>query len=220
MESEGQAGLWNEAYRRGEFRWDDPDQSLGSFLKRLPTEDGQRILDLGSGRGRHMIQIQGLGLRAFGLDFSFVALAGAQAALRSRGLPSRLVNADMRAIPFPAGSFGGIVSYFVIHHGTWDRVLTALMEVSRILGPGGQALITFISDQHSRYGEGERIEEKTYKLARGADAGIPHRFFSEEEVREIAGLAELAVAEILPLEAVDPEGDRHAQWLAFLERPL
>ena len=156
---------------------------------------GTRILDLGCGAGRHLVELAGVGYRPTGLDLSMPMLEAATAA----GI-SRLVRADMRRLPFRAGSFDVVASYFT-SFGYFDREtedLQVLREVRRILVTGGTFLLDFMNAhqvvaslrskdrrsvsgvevvQERRLVADGRIVEK--RITVGARAGRPPRQFVE-----------------------------------------
>ena len=156
---------------------------------------GTRVLDLGCGAGRHLVELARVGYRPTGLDLSMPMLEAATAA----GF-SRLVRADMRRLPFRASSFDVVASYFT-SFGYFDSEtedLEVLREVRRTLVPGGAFLLDFMNAhqvvanlrsedrrsvsgvevvQERRLVAGGRIVEK--RITVGARLGRPPREFVE-----------------------------------------
>jgi SAM-dependent methyltransferase len=100
----------------------------------------QPVLDLGCGNGAfgsvfsQVYELKGLNL---GLDLDFKSVQFAS----RRGLYDSLCSADVRALPINSGSIGLVLSNSVlccIHPGHE----LALVEVARILVPGGQFVMT------------------------------------------------------------------------------
>lgn len=109
-------------------------------------EPGTRVLDLGCGAGRHLVELEDIGYRATGLDLSMRMLEAAAAVAGAGGL----VRADMRLLPFVSGSFDVVTSYFT-SFGYFDREhedLQVLREVRRVLVPGGTFLLDFMNADH------------------------------------------------------------------------
>ncbi len=157
---------------------------------------GVRVLDLGCGAGRHLVELDRLGYRATGLDLSMPMLEAA----RSTAAGSALVRGDMRQLPFQTSAFGIVTSYFT-SFGYFDDEeddARVLCEVRRVLQPGGRFLLDFLNAdqvvaslrerdrrtvggvevvQDRRLVQGGRIVEK--RIAIGARDGAPERKFVE-----------------------------------------
>src|SRR5438309_9900878 len=88
---------------------DDEDARRAVALIRsvVTWRDGDRILDLACGPGRHAAELARWGGRVVGVDLSRAMLRRARE--RSR---VDLVRGDMRAVPFRAGSFALAVNRF------------------------------------------------------------------------------------------------------------
>jgi arsenite methyltransferase len=134
------------------------------LLDRLAFKGNERVLDIGCGRGLMLI---GAARRlttgnAIGVDiWQSEDLSGnrAEATLENARLEGvydrvRVETADMRALPFPDGSFDVIVSKAAIHNLYQQRDRAkALSEIARLLAPGGKVLIDDI--RHLRQYERE-----------------------------------------------------------------
>ncbi|MFZ6862306.1 class I SAM-dependent methyltransferase [Undibacterium sp. Ji67W] len=122
------------------------------LLDYLTWTGDEQVLDVGCGRGLLLI---GAAKRltngkATGIDiWQTEDLSGnAQEAtaknVRIEGLEQRveITTADMRNIPYPDGSFDRVVSRAAIHnlYSAEDRT-KAIEEITRVLKPGGKALI-------------------------------------------------------------------------------
>jgi arsenite methyltransferase len=135
--------------------WSSKFGKLGErdrLLDRLALKGDERVLDVGCGRGLMLI---GAAKRlttgnAIGVDiWQAEDLSGnrPEATLenvRREGVEGRvrIETADMRALPFPDGSFDVIVSKAAIHN-LYERAdrAKALSELARVLAPKGQLLI-------------------------------------------------------------------------------
>jgi demethylmenaquinone methyltransferase/2-methoxy-6-polyprenyl-1,4-benzoquinol methylase len=98
----------------------------------LALPAGSRLLDLACGTGDLTILAQRKGYRVVGADLS----AGMLAANRS-GSP--LVHADCSQLPFPDGSFDGLVCGYALRNFT--DLDQAFAETARILRPGGRLAV-------------------------------------------------------------------------------
>ncbi|MAF27183.1 MAG: SAM-dependent methyltransferase [Gemmatimonadetes bacterium] len=123
---------------------------------------GKRILDAGCGAGRHLGAFSACGAVPVGLDLSPALLEEAEHTRAACAGDWKLVQGDLRSLPFPASSFDGVVSLFTtfgyLSEGE-DRL--ALSEAARVLRPGGFHLLDFLNADRVRaalVADGERAE--------------------------------------------------------------
>ena len=125
------------------------------LLDELQLTGAERLLDIGCGRGAVLLMAakrlpQG---RAVGVDrWSSTDQSGnaedvtrRNAALEGVADRIELRTADMRELPFDAGTFDVVVSSLAIHNvaGATERA-KALREAARVLKPGGRLMIADI----------------------------------------------------------------------------
>lgn len=110
-----------------------------AMLAMLPPVDGRRILDAGCGSGLYCELLLDRGAHVTGVDESARMLEHARQRLAGRGVDLRV--ADLREpLPFPDGSFDGIVSALVLHYvRDWSAPLA---EFRRVLAPDGWLLFS------------------------------------------------------------------------------
>lgn len=114
------------------------DVRLRSVRDALDGPDGRRILDLGCGKGRFAAYLRADGAEVVGLDLSAKMLGRAQGLDRVRGSALRL--------PFAASAFDGVAAVEVFEHLPPDQLDNALIEIRRVLKPGGRLVIV---DKHA-----------------------------------------------------------------------
>jgi len=115
----------------------------GSTLDALEISPGERILDLGCGRGEDTLQaahLVGPGGLSTGLDLTAAMVAKA----RENGAAACISNAvfvqgDIEDLPFSDSSFDGVMSNCVINHAP-DK-LKVYREIRRVLCPGGRFVV-------------------------------------------------------------------------------
>lgn len=113
-------------------QWLEPLQARSSRLRAVAQASGiGPVLDLGCGNGTGVRLLSRKGVTAFGLDISREALAAAPAGKVAVGGPIPL--------PIRDGVLGGIMLHHVLEHS--DAPFRLLLEVARILAPGGRARI-------------------------------------------------------------------------------
>lgn len=141
-----------DAVRRGydaiaeeyaDAREDDPDDRLSELLDRLPDEP--RVLDAGCGDGRPVLTALGSAGPAVGLD-----LSGEQVRRAADNVPNAgAVQGDLSQLPFSDDSFDGLTAYHSLIHVPLAEHSTAISEFSRVLRPGGWALLSEGSEEWS-----------------------------------------------------------------------
>lgn len=97
-------------------------------------EKALRILDAGCGTGGNLVHLARIG-RAVGVDLAPEALAFC----RRRGVPA--VRAPLAALPFAPDSFDVVTSFDVLYHEWVEDDRAAVVEMTRVLRPGGLLLV-------------------------------------------------------------------------------
>ena len=132
--------------RRTEARARRTLDRLGTNLRILP---GARVVELGGGAGGMLAQLYERyhPAQLVGTDFDADQISVARGYLTARwgALPAaiELRTADALDLPFPEGSFDVVVALMMLHHveekvAQYARRPRALLEVRRVLRPGGQ----------------------------------------------------------------------------------
>ncbi len=111
----------------------------------LAQESEGPLLELGSGTGRVLLPMAGVGHRVTGVDFSPALLARAREKLASAPFADQvtLVQADLRTFALPEQDFGlaYCVSNTLMHLTTQEEQLAVLENAHRHLRPGGRLLL-------------------------------------------------------------------------------
>jgi ubiquinone/menaquinone biosynthesis C-methylase UbiE len=114
-------------------------------LARLPLQPAARVLDVGCGTGALLSRLSRShpAARLTGVDPVPAMLAVAR-----RGLPPavRLAAGWAERLPFASGEFDAVVSCNVFHY--IRQPMNALLEMNRVLRPGGQLVITDWCDDY------------------------------------------------------------------------
>lgn len=105
----------------------------------FPRWSGAAVLEAGCGIGTDGVRFARAGADYTGLDFSPTALSLASHRFDLEGLPGRFVSGSVTQLPWRDGTFDLVFSHGVIHHV--DDTAGAIREFSRVLKPGGTALI-------------------------------------------------------------------------------
>jgi SAM-dependent methyltransferase len=112
-------------------------QLLDAFAARV------RVLgpacDLGCGPGHVTRYLHERGLTITGIDLSPAMVEAA----RRLNPEVEFSQVDFRALPFADGALGGIVAFYSVIHLSRAHVVAALVEMKRVLRPGGLVLVAF-----------------------------------------------------------------------------
>jgi SAM-dependent methyltransferase len=113
------------------------EQEAAFAREALGIAKADLVLDLACGDGRHLAAFLHLGLRAIGVDLSTTLVALA----RARGLA--VIRADLRGLPFQAGSFDHATCFFTSfgYFETEEENARVLDEAARVLKPRGRLLL-------------------------------------------------------------------------------
>jgi SAM-dependent methyltransferase len=137
--------------------------------------DKDPILDLACGNGRYIEALTMLGHSVYGLDLSHYLL---RMSLERWGHHGKIVQGDMRRVPFREGSVGAVINMFSSfgYFSTDTDNLLVFKEVFRILKQGGVFLFDFINaekitssllSETERLSSDYRIKEKRRTENRG-----------------------------------------------------
>jgi SAM-dependent methyltransferase/uncharacterized protein YbaR (Trm112 family) len=108
---------------------------------RLPTGNGQRLLDIGCNWGRWSIAAARKGYRPVGIDPSLGAVMAARRVARQLGVEATFVVGDARFLPFKSGTFEQVFSYSVIQHFSREDAERTIAQIGRVLKEGGASLV-------------------------------------------------------------------------------
>lgn len=194
------------------------DLFVSDFLQVCPPEtldDGERILDLGTGTALIPIEFcqQSSAGRIVGVDLAAEMLKAARRNVERAGCADRidLQQCDAKGLPFGDQSFAAVMSNSIIHH--IPEPLDCFREMLRVLKPGG---LLFVRDL-MRPISVEELEQLVRENA-GNETEYSRQLFRQslhaaltvEEVR--AMIAPLG----LPAECVQATSDRH--WTLSFQR--
>ncbi|MFM9939183.1 MAG: class I SAM-dependent methyltransferase [Hyphomicrobiaceae bacterium] len=113
----------------------------GDIPKRFfPFSGGASVLDVGCGPGFWTRSLARRGYRTSAVDLTQKAVDLTRRSLDLFDLDAEVRVGDAEALPFPSGTFDGVVSHGVIHHT--PNTQTCVNEIARVLKPGGIAVVS------------------------------------------------------------------------------
>jgi len=111
-----------------------------ALLRQAGLEAGHRVLDLGCGTGTlaTMVKRSHPSAEVFGLDADPETLKLARAKMARAGLEMQLDQGFASALPYAPASFDRALSSLFFHHLSDQSKDRAMLEVRRVLRPGGE----------------------------------------------------------------------------------
>ncbi len=110
--------------------------------QRLAAGAPVSVLELGTGPGQFLSHVAGkFDGRIVGIDISRVMLEQARKKLPLGKGVARLAQADVLALPFASGSFEAVGTILLFDVLGQNDVRAGLAEMSRVIAPGGRAVI-------------------------------------------------------------------------------
>src|SRR5438552_4256038 len=102
----------------------------------LPVDADKRVLDVGCGDGRHIVEAARRGALAVGVDYDASELRKTR--VRCGDVGVTLLVADAAHLPFVDGVFHAVICTETLEHLPDD--IGAIGEIARVMDPGGVLL--------------------------------------------------------------------------------
>jgi SAM-dependent methyltransferase len=188
---------WDQIFAEKGYVFTDPHSDIERVKGLINDGSCERILDLGCGTGRHVVYFASLGFDVYGFDASPKALSMAQEWLQEKNLTANLREHLMEnRFPYDDDFFDTVISIQVIHHNLMKDIEKTVREIERVLKPEGVLFVTVPvlyqgPIEEERDWKLTRIEEGTYMPQRGWERGIPHHYFTLEEISEVFSAFEI-----------------------------
>ena len=167
-------------------------------------------LDLGCGNGRHTAPLSATLDRVIGLDVSAALLRTARSRAQERESgtdPPHLVQADAASLPVGADTVDVAVYVATLHHlRPRSGRVRSLSELSRVLAPGGRALVAAWSTAHDRF-DAESGFDTTVPWTLPGGESVP-RFYHIYDPAEFA--ADIRASGLDPVATTESSGNCYA----------
>jgi SAM-dependent methyltransferase len=176
---------WNEIFKREGKVFTKSHEDIPRIVQLLKDKGAKTVLDLGCGTGRHAVYFAQNGFSVSGLDNSPEGIEMARQWLADEGLLADLRLQNMaETLPYTNGFFDVVLSIQVIHHARIATIRSIIREIARVLKEGGFIFVTVPKEKHP--GESrQEIEPCTFIPLDGPEKGLPHHYFTQEELREV-----------------------------------
>lgn len=175
---------WNHIFQKEGQVFTEPHEDMASIVEILKKRGAGKILDLGSGSGRHVVYLAQNGFSVFGLDNSSAGLDMTKKWLAKENLSAELVQQEMADVfPWSDNFFDAVISVQVIHHADTSTIKKIISEIERTLKKDGLVFITVptLRNQGEKF---KQIEQNTFVPLNGREKGLPHHYFTPEKLKD------------------------------------
>ena len=166
--------------------WDWENANQSAWLK--PTEDSyylsqvwkekgySKLLDLGTGLGRHAVHFAKNGFDVSAVDISDYGIRHLISWAENEKLPIKAVTGDMLHLPSPDKEFDCVFAYHVVSHSVTPGEQMIISEIERVLKRDGEIFLSFCSKESIDFQEaqGDRIDGNTVIYQKEPEVGVPH----------------------------------------------
>ena len=163
---------WDDLYKSGIGAPKFPNGNVvrwlfGNFPRSKAAST--KMLDMGTGMGRHTMLMAQEGYDVTGTDYSATCIEQAKNWAEAEGLDISFKQASAESQPFPDQSFDGIICYAVLYYLPLDKFILAIKEMHRLLRTGGSAFIMVKNDRDVRKSKGEEVAPYHYKITKNEE---------------------------------------------------
>ena len=178
---------WDKVYKeKGKF-FLKPHKSIPSVANFFKKRGVKRVLDLGSGTGRHIVYLTKKGFDVYGFDPSLTGVALTKKWLNKEHLRAHVRVYDMKKkLPYDDGFFDAVIATSTIHHNTPSGIKKVIKEIERVLSDKGIIFFTVpkLDLKYSAIHEKPRkIGFRTYVPTIGIEKGLTHFYFTEPLIK-------------------------------------
>jgi len=158
------------------------DSTPDDILEVLRQHSVKTVCDAGCGCGAYCAKLLGNGFSVAGFDVSEAAIEIA----KRIAAPAELKTADIRATGYPEDRFDAVVSRDVLDHMTKDDARRGLLELYRIVKPGGIVVITLDHTDEEYDREPHEMNDSGDLIYTGGKwAGMVFHPYTGEEIGQI-----------------------------------
>lgn len=190
---------WNEEFKKYGKIFLEPQEDMEKVVSIFKNHGVKKVLDLGCGTGRHTVFLAKKGFEVYGIDIAEKGIAITSEWLKKENLQADLkVGSIYQKLPYKDNFFDAAISTNTIHHERIENIRKAILEVERILKPGGLIFMTLRKRKFRRfypkftiiehYGHQKSsykvIDERTYVPIDGGEKGLIHYLFNKDSIRK------------------------------------
>jgi SAM-dependent methyltransferase len=177
---------WQETYRAHPRMYGEQPSTAALYAADLFGSAGvTNVLELGAGHGRDALYFAANGFTVRATDVSSVALQQLDDTARERGLAHavRTFTHDVRdPLPFPDASVDAVYAHMLLCMAlSTAEIRSAVVEIGRVLRPGGMFVYTVRHTGDPHYGAGTAHGDDIFE-----HSGFAVHFFTRDLVDDLA----------------------------------
>ena len=178
------------------WEWEKADQSPWLkptdqvyYLAHKWTESGfRKILDLGSGLGRHSVFFAQQGFDVSALDISEYGINHLKEWSKKENLEVDAKVGDMAALPYKDNYFDCVFAYHSISHADTEGINKIISEIERVLKKDGELYTSMCSKESWDFSKSgfPKIDKNTVlNKEEGPENNVPHFYADLEDILKI-----------------------------------
>jgi len=179
---------WNNIFKKDGKVFTEPQEDIPKIVKLFKRKDVKKVLDLGSGSGRHIIYLTRKGFEVYGFDIASKGIKITKDWLKEEKLKADLKIGDIyKKLPYKDNFFDAVISIQVIHHSKIKNIRKIIKEIERVLKPGGLVFVTVAKKKNYYRHEvtkDKKIAPRTHLPLDGKEAGLIHYLYTKELLRK------------------------------------
>src|SRR3989344_4178897 len=147
------------------YRLNYPDENVIRFLvSNFPANNrkNKKILDLGSGLGRHLILLNEFSFKGFGIDGSPYAVEFTKMLLKKKKIKSNLELGLITNLPYKDNFFDGIIEHATLVNNSWSDILKTCNECFRVLKKDGVAFFLLKNIKDCAFLNAQKVGKNEY----------------------------------------------------------
>ena len=176
-------------YQQGGNAWATLSEGIDPrFIAFIEKNDFsiRKAFDIGCGNGKYLALLESKGFQTDGIDSSPTAVEMTKKILSAK---SEIQVANMYEFAYPENAYDFILSVSTLHHGYKDEIVETIKKIHTSLISQGMIFITLPNFEASHtwdtFKEDTELAPGTYAPNSGPEEGLPHSFFTEQEVRNL-----------------------------------
>ena len=184
--------IWDKIYKdyeKGGEAWATLSEDVHPLFKEFLSKSNfelRHVFDIGCGTGNYLKLLQSLEFKTDGIDSSETSVEMTKKTLKD---DSNIILGNMFEYEIPKDKYDLVISVSTIHHGTKEQVQNLINHVYETLAPNGRIFITVPNFESSKkwdtFKDHKEIAPGTYSPLKGPEQGLPHSFYTKEEVQEL-----------------------------------